>query len=200
MEHIYRDKMKIIFATGNPNKVREASEILGKSFTLIMPKELGYSGEIPETGDTIEANSLEKCKFLWDKFGKTCFADDTALEVNALNGEPGVYSARYAGPGKDPSDNTLKLLENLKGKSDRTARFRTVITLINKGTIYTFEGVLNGRIALEESGKGGFGYDPVFIPDGFSKTLAEITEEEKNAISHRGIVMRKLSDFMNKVL
>lgn len=200
MEHIYRDTMKIIFATGNPNKVREASEILGKSFTLIMPKELGYSGEIPETGDTIEANSLEKCKFLWDKFSKTCFADDTALEVNALNGEPGVYSARYAGPGKNAADNTIKVLEKLKGAEDRTARFRTVITLINKGTIYTFEGVLNGRIALEESGKGGFGYDPVFIPDGFSKTLAEITEEEKNAISHRGIVMRKLSDFMNKVL
>lgn len=200
--------MQLIFATGNQNKLREAAEILGKRFALIMPKELGYTGDIPETGLTIEANSREKAQLIWNKFHKTCFADDTGLEVVALNGAPGVYSARYAGDSKDSNANIAKLLDELKsvaasGKSkkykDRSARFRTVITLIYKGTIFSFEGILNGTIAESPSGEGGFGYDSVFIPEGCSCSLAEVTEEQKNNISHRGIAMRKLANFAERL-
>ncbi|HNY06069.1 MAG TPA: non-canonical purine NTP pyrophosphatase, partial [Candidatus Egerieousia sp.] len=155
--------IEIVFATGNPNKVREAAEILGKEFTLIMPKQLGYESDIPETGTTIENNSREKAQLIWSKFHKTCFADDTALEVKALDGAPGVYSARYAGESKDNNANIAKLLDELKkvaasGRAkkckDRSARFRTVITLIHQGTVYSFEGILNGTIAEAPSGEG----------------------------------------------
>lgn len=196
--------MELIFATANPDKLREASEILGKGITLIMPKKLGYKGDIPETGATIEANSKMKCQFIWNKFNKSCFADDTALEVDSLSGAPGVYSARYAGEQHDSKANIAKLLAELekvdkRKKNIRAARFRTVITLIHKGTLYTFNGVMNGTIAEKESGEGGFGYDSVFIPEGCSCTFAEMSENQKNAISHRGIAMRKLAHFLSQL-
>lgn len=202
--------MNIIFATGNPHKVIEAGKALGDRFTLIMPKDLGLDEEIPETGNTLEANAIQKCRFLWDKFGKTCFADDTGLEVDALGGAPGVYTARYAGPGKGNEANMNKLLEELaktekeavsggKAAPARTARFRTVVALMLDGNLHLFEGVLEGSIASGKSGTLGFGYDPVFIPDNYSETLAEISLDEKNNISHRGQAMRKLASFLQNI-
>jgi XTP/dITP diphosphohydrolase len=194
--------MEIIFATGNQHKVIEAQKALGDSFALIMPKELGLTEEIPENGDTLQANAIEKAEYLWKKFGKNCFADDTGLEVDALGGAPGVYSARYAGPEKGSEANMDKLLSELQaaeqagGEISRAARFRTVVALILDGELHLFNGVLEGSIAKERSGSQGFGYDPIFIPDGYSKTLAEISLEEKNAISHRGKAMRALAQFL----
>ena len=194
--------MEIIFATGNAHKVIEAQKALGDSFTLIMPKELGLDQEIPENGDTLQANAIEKAEFLWNKFGKNCFADDTGLEVDALGGAPGVYTARYAGPDKGSDANMDKLLSELaaleaKGENiSRAARFRTVVALIIDGQTHIFNGVLEGKIATGKSGSEGFGYDPVFIPDGYDKTLAEISLDEKNAISHRGKAMRALAQFL----
>ena len=194
--------MEIIFATGNAHKAIEAQKALGDTFTLIMPKELGLTEEIPENGDTLQANAIEKAEYLWKKFGKNCFADDTGLEVDALGGAPGVYSARYAGPEKGSEANMDKLLSELQaaeqagGEISRAARFRTVVALILDGELHLFNGVLEGSIAKERSGSQGFGYDPIFIPDGYSKTLAEISLEEKNAISHRGKAMRALAEFL----
>ncbi len=194
--------MEIIFATGNAHKAIEAQKALGDTFTLIMPKELGLTEEIPENGDTLQANAIEKAEYLWKKFGKNCFADDTGLEVDALGGAPGVYSARYAGPEKGSDANMTKLLAELQaaeqanGEISRAARFRTVVALLLDGELHLFNGVLEGKIAKERSGNEGFGYDPIFIPDGYSKTLAEITLEEKNAISHRGKAMRALAEFL----
>ncbi len=194
--------MEIIFATGNPHKVTEASKALGENITLIMPKELGIAEEIPETGSTLEENAIQKCRYIWEKLGRNCFADDTGLEVNALGGGPGVHTARYAGEDKSPGANMDKLLRELEKTEDtcpdRQARFRTVIALMLEGKLYTFEGILEGRIAREKSGMQGFGYDPVFIPQGYDKTLAEISLDEKNAISHRGTAMRKLRDFLRQ--
>lgn len=193
--------MEIIFATGNHHKAVEAQKALGDSFTLIMPKELGLTEEIPENGDTLQANAIEKAEYLWKKFGKNCFADDTGLEVDALGGAPGVYSARYAGPDKGSEANMTKLLAELeaaakRGETSRKARFRTVVALILEGEMHLFNGVLEGEIAMQRSGSEGFGYDPLFIPDGYTKTLAEISLDEKNAISHRGKAMRALAEFL----
>ena len=194
--------MEIIFATGNAHKAVEAQKALGDSFTLIMPKELGFTEEIPENGDTLQANAIEKAEFLWKRFGKNCFADDTGLEVDALDGAPGVYSARYAGPDKGSEANMTKLLAELEaaaakgGEISRKARFRTVVALILEGELHLFNGVLEGEIALHRSGSEGFGYDPIFIPDGYTKTLAEISLDEKNAISHRGKAMRALAEYL----
>ena len=194
--------MEIIFATGNAHKAVEAQKALGDSFTLIMPKELGFTEEIPENGDTLQANAIEKAEFLWKRFGKNCFADDTGLEVDALDGAPGVYSARYAGPDKGSEANMTKLLAELEaaaakgGEISRKARFRTVVALILEGELHLFNGVLEGEIALHRSGSEGFGYDPIFIPSGYTKTLAEISLDEKNAISHRGKAMRALAEYL----
>lgn len=193
--------MEIIFATGNTHKAVEAQKALGDSFTLIMPKELGLTEEIPENGDTLQANAIEKAEYLWKRFGKNCFADDTGLEVDALGGAPGVYSARYAGPDKGSEANMTKLLAELeaaakRGETSRKARFRTVVALILEGEMHLFNGVLKGEIALQRSGSEGFGYDPLFIPDGYTKTLAELSLDEKNAISHRGKAMRALAEFL----
>lgn len=195
--------MEIIFATGNRHKVVEAQKALGDSFALIMPKELGLTEEIPEDGDTLEKNAIQKAEYLWNKFGKNCFADDTGLEVDALGGAPGVYTARYAGPDKGSDANMEKLLAELSaveatdGKVSRSARFRTVVALIIDGETRTFEGVMEGEIARARSGSEGFGYDPVFIPQGYNCTIAEISLDEKNAISHRGKAMRALAEYLN---
>lgn len=195
--------MEIIFATGNQHKVVEAQKALGDSFTLIMPKELGLTEEIPEDGDTLVKNAVQKAEYLWNRFGKNCFADDTGLEVDALGGAPGVYTARYAGPDKGSDANMEKLLSELaaieakEGKISRAARFRTVVALIINGETKIFEGVMEGEIARKRSGSEGFGYDPVFIPQGYSCTIAEISLDEKNAISHRGKAMRALAQYLN---
>lgn len=201
---------KIVFATGNRHKLQEAGEILGDGFEIVSAAEAGITEEIPETGSTLQANSLQKAVYLWDRLGLSCFADDTGLEVEALDGAPGVYSARYAGEGHDFAANTAKLLKEMEGKENRRARFRTVVTLIMDGRTSVFEGEVHGRIAVEPSGAGGFGYDPVFIPDEFpmedgtvsqnSKgvTFSEMTEEQKNAISHRGRAMRALAEYLRR--
>ncbi len=187
--------MKIIFATNNPHKAEEAGKILGEDFEVVRPSELGLAGDIPETHETIRENSIEKARFIWDAFHTTCFSDDTGLEVDALDGAPGVYSARFAGDDKDPAANRRKLLKELSGLpfEKRTARFKCVVSLIENGNLTTFEGTCEGHIALAESeGVQGFGYDSIFIPEGMSATMAEITIEEKNVISHRGRAMRLL--------
>lgn len=198
--------MEIVFATGNAHKAAEAQSILGSYFAVIMPKELGIAEEIPETGATLEENAIEKCTYLWERCGKPCFADDTGLEVEALDGAPGVHTARYAGEDKRSEANMEKLLYELQNLGPeymtvarRKARFRTVIAYKDgNGRLYTFEGILNGHIACKKSGSGGFGYDPVFVPDEADggKTLAEVSPETKNAISHRGKAVRKLKEFL----
>ena len=206
--------MKIVFATGNSGKLREASEILGGGFELVTPVQMGITDDVPETGLTLKANSIIKAEHIWKSCGCSCFADDTGLEVSALGGAPGVHTARYAGEGKDFGKNIDKLLSELDllraacsmaeelgvrmNRYSRRARFRSVITLILDGEKYFFEGTLEGSIAYYRSGEGGFGYDPVFMPDEFpGRTLADITEEEKNAISHRGKALRAMAAFLN---
>ena len=198
--------MKIIFATGNAGKLREAAEVLGPDFEIVSPASLGITEDIPETGSTLQENSLQKARYLFERTGLPCFADDTGLEVDALGGAPGIYSARYAGPGHDHDANMAKLLAELKKIPDqvgddgvsRRARFRTVVTLIlADGQPHFFEGTCEGSIATARRGSGGFGYDPVFLPDAYpGRTLAEVSEEEKNAVSHRGKAMRALSQWL----
>lgn len=201
---------KIVFATGNRHKLQEAGEILGDGFEIVSAAEAGITEEIPETGSTLQANSRQKAGYLWDRLGLSCFADDTGLEIEALDGAPGVYSARYAGEGHDFAANTAKLLKEMEGKENRRARFRTVVALIMDGRTSVFEGEVHGRIATEPSGAGGFGYDPVFIPDELASedgtvsentaglTFSEMTEEQKNAISHRGRAMRALAEYLRR--
>lgn len=198
--------MDILFATNNPHKAEEAGKLLGSSFHIIRPSELGFEGDIPETHETIGENSDEKARFLWDRLHKICFADDTGLEIDALGGAPGVYSARYAGEGKNPADNRKKVLGQLEGVpfEKRTARFRCVVTLIepsaageNGDKTSVFEGTCEGHIALSESeGVQGFGYDSIFIPDGLDCTMAEVSIDQKNELSHRGKAMRKLIEYL----
>lgn len=202
--------MKLIFATGNKGKLREASEILGPSFTLETPAMHGITEDIPETGDTLEENSLMKAEYIKERTGADCFADDTGLEVKALGGVPGVYSARYAGPQHDSSANMDKLLHELEGKEDRLARFRTAVTLLIGEEKHVFEGEVRGKIGKERYGAGGFGYDPVFIPDEIPSesgdlvpntsgiTMAQLSEDHKNAISHRGRALRKMAQFLKE--
>ncbi len=202
--------MKIVFATGNKGKLREAAEILGPGHEVLSPAELGIDGDVEETGATLQENSRIKARFINGACGIDCFADDTGLEVDSLGGAPGIYSARYAGEGHDSEANMSKLLSELAKlgpEADRKARFRTVVTLILNGEEHFFEGTLEGRIALSRSGRGGFGYDPIFIPDAAEleaagiraaagTTLAELSEEEKNAISHRGKAVRAMAAFL----
>ena len=196
--------MKIIFATGNAGKLREAAEVLGPGYELVSPASLGITEDIPETGSSLQENALQKARYLFERTGLPCFADDTGLEVDALGGAPGIYSARYAGPGHDSQANMDKLLEELSivipdsDPESRRARFRTVVALIlADGEPHFFEGVCEGSIATERRGSGGFGYDPVFLPDAYpGRTLAEVSEEEKNAVSHRGNAMRALSNWL----
>lgn len=197
--------MDIIFATGNKHKLEEAQQILGPGFLLKTPADFGIIEDIPETSDTIKGNAIQKAMYIWDKLNIPCFADDTGLEVDCLGGAPGVYSARYAGPGKDSTDNMHKLLKEMEkalggrnGGSDgslagRGARFRCVVALIVDGNAITFDGIAEGHITFTPSGNGGFGYDPIFQPEGFSKCFAELSADEKNSISHRGKAMRLLA-------
>ncbi|MEA5138821.1 non-canonical purine NTP diphosphatase [Arcicella rigui] len=189
---------KLCFATNNSHKVEEVQAVLGNRFELSTLKQIGCNEELPETGNTLEANSLQKASYLFDNYQVNCFADDTGLEVTALNGEPGVYSARYAGEQRSHSDNINLLLKNLSGKTDRSAQFRTVITLIIDGKVEQFEGVVKGEIIETLRGNEGFGYDPIFIPEGFDRTFAEMSMEEKGKISHRGRAFEKLVQFLNQ--
>lgn len=190
--------MKLYFATNNIHKLKEVQEVVGDSFQIESMRSLGINEDIPEDQQTLEGNALQKARFLYDRTGESCFADDTGLEVDALNGAPGVYSARYAGEAKNSLDNMALLLKNMSGKQNRKARFRTVIALILDGKEYLFEGVVNGTIAEEPRGTAGFGYDPLFVPDGYSTTFAEMDSEAKNAISHRGRAVEKLAAFLLK--
>ena len=192
--------MKLTFATGNSGKLREASEILGDGFELVSLLQAGITEDIPETGDTLTANSIQKAQYLYDRLGCDCFADDTGLEVDALGGVPGVYTARYAGDDKDFNKNMDKVLEELQKLGEgvsRKARFKSVITLIINGETCIFEGCLEGVISHEKSGNGGFGYDPIFIADEYpGLTLADITEDQKNEISHRGKALRAMAEWL----
>lgn len=201
--------MKLLFATANKNKLREAAEILGDMVQVISPSELNINADVEETGETLQDNSILKARTLYDLSGLDCFADDTGLEVEVLNSAPGVLTARYAAcfPGgalpHDSEANMNRLLEELSEYStpeSRRARFRTVITLIYEGRQYCFEGIVSGTIAQGKAGNGGFGYDPIFIPDGFGgRTMAEISEDEKNAISHRGRALRAMAEFLSTI-
>ena len=191
--------MKIIFATNNAHKLSEVQAVLGDGFTLVTPRECGVEEEIPEEQETLEGNASQKSHYLYDRTGLDCFADDTGLEVAALGGAPGVHSARYATDGHDFAANNRLLLRNLEGVTDRRARFRTVISLILNGEEHLFEGVVEGRIIDHEAGHEGFGYDPLFIPDGCERTFAEMSPEEKNAVSHRGRAVRKLAEYLHSL-
>ena len=190
--------MELVFATHNAHKIKELQEILGDSVKLISLTDLGVTAEIEETGTTIEENALLKAKYVSDKFGVNVFADDTGLEIEALNGEPGVISARYAGEAKNPVDNMEKVLLLMQDKENRNARFRTIISLILKGKEYRFEGVVNGQILKIPIGDNGFGYDPIFMPDGYTLSFAQMDSDTKNNISHRGKAVEKLINFLNK--
>lgn len=190
--------MNLIFATHNLHKIEEIKEILANypKYTIVGLNDVGVYSPIEETGLTLTENALIKARFIWDKLGVPCFADDTGLEVEALGGAPGVYSARYAGEKCSYQDNVDLLLNNLQGVHNRKARFLTVIALIIEGHKYLFEGEVRGEILLSNHGTGGFGYDPVFRPEGFAQSFAEMTPEVKNSISHRGIAIRKLIEFL----
>lgn len=188
----------LVFATNNQNKVNEIRAVLGSSFRIIALQEAGINIDIPEPHDTLEANATEKAKTIHALTGRDCFSEDTGLEVKALNGEPGVKSARYAGENRDFQSNIDKLLDKLSGLAERNARFRTVISLILHNKEYQFEGICEGKIIHACTGTGGFGYDPVFIPDGADKTFAEMSIDEKNKYSHRKKAMAKLISFLNE--
>ena len=196
---------KIVFATGNPNKIKEVNELLkakgndlSQHFEIIGLKDIGCEEDIPETQPTIEGNALQKARYVVEHYGADCFSEDTGLEIESLNMEPGVFSARYAGPKRDSEDNMDLVLEKLKTQTNRKARFKTVVALIVDGKEHTFEGIVNGKIAHERTGGDGFGYDPIFLPEDGTRSFAEMSSVEKNKISHRGRAVRKLIEFMKK--
>lgn len=189
--------MKIVFATNNAHKLAEVRAVLGEGFELVTLREVGITEDIPETGATLEENASQKARYVYERTGLDCFADDTGLEVEALNGAPGVRSARYATDGHDFAANNRKLLDELEGEDNRRARFRTVISLIRGGEEQRVEGIVRGSIALSEAGCGGFGYDPLFIPEGYDVTFAEMSANEKNSISHRGRAVAELVKVLN---
>lgn len=188
--------MQLVFASNNHNKIREIQLLLPDTIQILSLEDIGCFEEIPETADTIEGNAILKANYVTEKFGYNCFADDTGLEVEALNGEPGVYSARYAGEQKEANNNMDKLLLNLKEKSNRSAQFKTVIALNLNGKQSLFTGIIKGKIIKEKIGTNGFGYDPIFMADGYTKTFAELTIEEKSTISHRGLAVQQLVTFL----
>jgi XTP/dITP diphosphohydrolase len=190
--------MKLVFSTNNKHKIREISDLLDGRFEIIGLADIGITEDIPEDADNLAGNAMFKARYVHDRTGLNVFADDTGLEVDALDGAPGVYSARYAGESKDPSDNIVKLLEELEGAKNRKARFRTVIALIYNNSEHLFEGKVEGRIIQKRRGTGGFGYDSVFIAEGYDLTFAEMPLAEKNKISHRAQAMKKLLEFLTQ--
>ncbi len=191
--------MELVFATNNAHKISEVQAVLGAGYRLVTPRDCGIAEEIPETQPTIEGNALQKARYLYERTGRDCFADDTGLEVEALGGAPGVHSARYATDGHDFAANNRLLLKNLETQTNRRARFRTVIALIVRGEEHLFEGIVEGRIVDAERGTEGFGYDPLFIPEDGDKTFAEMSAEEKNLVSHRGRAVRRLAEYLHSM-
>ena len=190
--------MKLIFATNNAHKLREVAQVVGENFEILTLRECGITEDIPEEQPTLEGNALQKARYIYERTGIDCFADDTGLEVDALGGEPGVRSARYATDGHDDEANKRLLLERMEGVENRSAQFRTAVALIIRGEEYLFEGVVRGEISHEELGDGGFGYDPLFLPEGHTESFAQMSAEQKNAISHRGRAIRALAEFLAK--
>ena len=190
--------MKLVFATNNRHKLDEVRAIVGDRVEVLSLNDIGCYDDIPETADTLQGNALIKARYIHEKFGVDCFADDTGLEVEALDGAPGVFSARYAGEECDSEANMQKLLQNLTGKSNRNAQFRTVIALIIKGEEKLFNGIVKGTITEEKRGDSGFGYDPVFVPEGFSESFAQMSGDMKNSISHRYRATRELSNYLKE--
>ena len=189
-------KRKLVFVTNNAHKLEEVAAILGDQIELLSLNDIGCHTDIPETAETLEGNALLKSSFIFKNYGLDCFADDTGLEVEALNGAPGVYSARFAGEEHDSQANMRKLLHEMEEKDNRKARFRTIISLIEEGREHQFEGIVNGSITREKKGDSGFGYDPVFQPDGYDQTFAELGEETKNKISHRAQAVARLCEYL----
>jgi XTP/dITP diphosphohydrolase len=187
---------KLVFATANKNKVSEIQKIMGTQYNFLSLEDIGCTEDIPETQATIVGNALQKARYIYENYGMNCFAEDTGLQIHALNGAPGVYSARYAGPARDANDNMNKALRELEDKKDRTAQFKTVIALILDGKEYTFEGIVEGEILKERQGTDGFGYDPIFKPTESKQTFAQMSAEEKGKISHRGRATQKLKAFL----
>ena len=194
--YFYIMKKKLVVATNNAHKLEEISAILGDEMELLSLKDINCHADIPETANTLEGNARQKAMYIYENYGMDCFADDTGLEVDALNGAPGVFSARYAGDGHDSEANMQKLLKELKGKENRKAQFRTAICLIMKGKEYLFEGIVKGEIIAEKRGGAGFGYDPIFVPEGYEQTFAELGNDIKNTISHRARAVEKLCKFL----
>ena len=192
--------MKLVFASNNKNKIAEIQQQVGAQFQIVSLEDIGCFVDIPETAETIEGNAILKANYVTEKYGYDCFADDSGLEVDALNGEPGVFSARYAGEPKNDDNNMNKLLSNLKDKTNRKANFKTVICLNLQGEQHLFTGIINGKIIEERMGTKGFGYDPIFVADGYQQTFAELTLKEKARISHRGIAVQKLIHFLQQNL
>jgi XTP/dITP diphosphohydrolase len=195
-----QEKIRLVFASNNRHKFNEIAVMLDNRYSLLSLEDIGCYTEIPETQNTIEGNALQKAEFILENFNTPCFADDTGLEIEALHGEPGVFSARYAGEKCDFEDNMNLVLKKLGQETNRKARFRTVIALSEKSGSITFEGIVEGTIMVSKKGTGGFGYDPIFKPDGFDKTFAEMTIEEKNAISHRAIALKAFTDYLKRRL
>lgn len=191
--------MKLVFASNNKNKIQEIQALVPNTIQIVSLDDIGCTEDIPETANTIEGNAILKANYVTEKYGYDCFADDTGLEVDALNGAPGVYSARYAGEQKDANDNMDKLLTQLKNESNRKANFKTVIALNLNGKQNLFTGIINGKIIEEKIGTNGFGYDPIFVADGYDKTFAELSLKEKSTISHRGIAVKELILFLQKL-
>ncbi|MBQ4821310.1 non-canonical purine NTP diphosphatase [Aquimarina sp. MMG016] len=189
--------MKLVFATNNLNKLKEVQVLMPSHIQLLSLSDINCTEDIPETSDTIEGNAIQKAQYIKEKYGYECFADDTGLEVEAINGDPGVYSARYAGPEKDADNNMNKLLQELKGQVNRDAQFKTVIALELNNELKTFTGICKGTITQDKQGDGGFGYDPIFLPKGYTKTFAELSLAEKNRIGHRGKAVQQLIKFLN---
>ena len=190
--------MQLVFASNNQNKVKEIQQMLPESITILSLEDIGCTEDIPETADTIEGNAILKADYVTEKYGYDCFADDTGLEVEVLNGEPGVYSARYAGEQKDANDNMDKLLSNLENKTNRKAQFKTVIALNTNKKQHLFTGIVKGNIIKEKIGTQGFGYDPIFVAENDTRTFAQLSLEEKAIISHRGLAVKQLIDFLTK--
>ena len=197
-ESKFKGIMQLVFASNNANKIKEIQILLPNTIQVISLSDIGCYEEIPETAATIEGNAILKANYVTQKYGYNCFADDTGLEVETLNGEPGVYSARYAGEQKNPDDNMDKLLGNLEGKSNRNAQFKTVIALNLNGKQHLFTGIIKGTIINDKLGNQGFGYDPIFQPEGYQHTFAQLSLQEKATISHRGLATKQLLDFLKK--